>query len=619
MLALQRNLEAMPRQTPAIELIRAYDDFYTLFASLVNTDLYLVRETHPDAALRSAAEECIDRSSAAASAATMSRPIYGHLQRIEVARLPSRWRFMLRRQLEIFRRSGVNADAATRGRIAALQEAIAATAAEFQKNLREDVRTVLARPEELAGLPADYVSSHPAGADGLVRITTSSGDLQPVFRYAQSSDLRRRVMVASLSRAYPQNEAVLRRLLQQRAEMASLLGHPSYAAYDLANRMVVTPERAGRFLDDIAAVARPAAERDASRMLARLQRDDPTLQRLHAWDSAFATTLIHKEEYEVDAAEVRRYLAFPKVRAGIVRLAEDLFDVHIRPWQTDVWAPEVTAYEVVENGQVLGRFYLDMHPRPGKNTHASMFPIRMGSRGRALPTAALVMNLPTGLLEHAQLRTFLHEFGHVMHWILSGRVEWSAQNFYELENDVIETPSQMLEEWAYDHQVLGRFATDDAGRAIPRELVDKLNGARRFGDAFSTMNQLGYAAAALDLHSGKVRGANLSALFVRTHGRYAIAELPSEVHPQANFTHLSGYGPSYYSYQWSKALAIDLLSSFRSNGLSHAPTARRYRELILEPGGSQSMNTLARQFLGREWSVEAYRRELLRPSATQDR
>ena len=213
-------------------------------------------------------------------------------------------------------------------------------------------------------------------------------------------------------------------------------------------------------------------------------------------------------------------------------------------------------------------------------------------------------------MEHSQVRNFLHEFGHVLHFIFAGRVEWAAQNTYEIENDVLETPSQLLEEWAYDYDTLRLFATNDEGVPIPRDLVAKMNASRRFGEAFSTINQLGYAAGALALYLDDMSNADLTNAFVSVHQRYAIAALPEGVHPQASFTHLSGYGPSYYTYQWSKALAVDLLSEFREAGLSDVRTARRYRRTILAPGGSDSMNVLARRFLGRDWSVRAYRDEL---------
>jgi thimet oligopeptidase len=351
-------------------------------------------------------------------------------------------------------------------------------------------------------------------------------------------------------------------------------------------------------------------EKEAARLLARLRKDDPGMASLGAPDTSYAMRLVRKETFDVDPAVVRTYFSFDKVRAGIFSLTEDLFGVRIRPWATEVWSPEVKAYELVEKGKVIGRFYLDMHPRDNKYTHAAMFPIRVGIKGRALPVAALLTNFPEGLMEHGQVETFLHEFGHLLHWLFAGQRGFAMQNFGEIENDVIEAPSTLLEEWVWDADTLAKFATDAQGRPIPRVLVDKMVAGRNFGRAFGTMSQLGLASVALDYYSADMSGADLTRRFNETYGRYALAPYPEGSHMHASFGHLSGYGASYYTYQWSEALAADLLSRFRKAGLRDTATARAYRDLVLAPGGSASMNDLARKFLGRDWSVDAYRREL---------
>jgi thimet oligopeptidase len=422
--------------------------------------------------------------------------------------------------------------------------------------------------------------------------------------------LRKRLRTSFNSRAYPANDAVLARLLSQRAELATLLGYQYYAEYDLANRMVQTPRRAQAFLDEIAAAARPAATADATRMLARLRKDDPSITSLGAWSTSYAAALIRKEDYAVDPQLIRQYFRYDKVEAGILKLIQDLFQVEMRPWQTPVWHPDVKTFEMVERGQVIGRFYLDMHPRDGKFTHARMSTVRIGIQGRVVPVAILECNFPKGLMEHGDVVTFLHEFGHLIHWLFAGQRPLAAQNFSEIENDVIEAPSQLLEEWVWDYATLKSFATNEAGAPIPEELVARMNAGRRFAEAFGVMSQLGLAAVSLDYYSTDMRGKDLTRAYDASYNRYALAPEPEGVHVQASFGHLTGYAASYYTYQWSKALASDLLSPFRAAGLRDQATARRYREQILAPGGSASMNTLARQFLGREWTVDAYRREL---------
>jgi thimet oligopeptidase len=374
--------------------------------------------------------------------------------------------------------------------------------------------------------------------------------------------------------------------------------------------MARDPARTQKFIDEIAAVARPIGETEAARLLARLRKDDPSLGRLGSWDTGHAGMLIRKEDYAVDSAVVRQYFAFPKVRDGIFGLTEDLFGVDIRPWSTDVWSPEVGAYEVVEGGKVIGRFYLDMHPRDNKFTHAAMFPIRIGVKDRQVPVAALLTNFPTGLMEHGQVETFLHEFGHLIHWIFAGQQPFAAQNFGEIENDVIETPSTLLEEWVWDYDTLAKFATDAKGNVIPSDLVAKMVAARKFARAFNTMDQLGSAASALDYYTNPLGDSDVTARYDAVTGRYSLAASPEGHHSPSSWGHLGGYGASYYTYQWSEALAADLLSRFRAAGLRDGVTAKAYRQMILAPGGSDSMNVLARNFLGRDWSVESYRKEL---------
>jgi thimet oligopeptidase len=602
---LRARVEAMPLSTAPMTLLAAYDDLYNLALTTAYTEPSVIKDTHPDAAIRKAAEECTQRAGGALVSLTMSQPLYERLLTVEKAQLPSGLRYMLGRQLDSYRRAGVDKDPATRERIGELQNRIIAASIEFDGNIAADTRTVTATPEELKGMPADWMAAHPAGADGLVRIAMTYPDVFPVLRYADRADVRERVMAAFTSRAYPANDAVLKRVVDDRSELAGLLGYPNYAAFDLANRMAKSPARVQSFLDEIDAVARPIGKAEAARMLARLRKDDPSLTALGGWSSSYASRLIRKEDYEVDPEQVREYFAFDKVQAGILDLTRDLFGVEIRPWATEVWHEDVSAFEMVQGGAVIGRFFLDMHPREGKFTHAQMAPLRIGIKDRMLPVAVLETNFPKGLMEHGDVVTYLHEFGHLLHWLFSGQQAYAAQNPIELENDVIEAPSQLLEEWVWDHETLKRFATNAAGEPIPAALVGKMNVSRRVGEGFGTMTQLGYAAASLAFYSGLPEGSDLTQVYQGAYGRYALAPDPQGAHNHASFGHLTGYGASYYTYQWSKALASDLLSEFRKRGMRDAATAQRYRDLILAPGGSASMNVLARNFLGRDWTVDA--------------
>ncbi|MGE0046635.1 MAG: M3 family metallopeptidase, partial [Hyphomonadaceae bacterium] len=268
------------------------------------------------------------------------------------------------------------------------------------------------------------------------------------------------------------------------------------------------------------------------------------------------------------------------------------------------------AYEILENGQVIGRFYLDMHPRDGKFSHAANFPIRGGIEGRVLPVGALLCNFPDGLMEHGDVEVFLHEFGHMLHSMFSGRQRWAQGNYGEVEWDFIEAPSTLLEEWIWDYDTLSRFARNAEGEAISRDLVDRMNAARMFGEGEATLVQLGYASASLNYYNRDPAGLDLAAAFRENYERYAPYRMPAAVHQYASFGHLDGYSAIYYTYQWSTAIAVDLFSVFRQNGMRDQATFRRYREEILAPGGSASANTLIREFLGRDTTVDAYAHRL---------
>lgn len=606
---LRAGLEAMPLTADAARLIAVYDDVYNLtFTTAYEPSV--ITETHPDQAVRKAGEDCVQRARAQRVELSMSKPIYRLLQAAQKQGVEPNLKYMLDRQLDNYRRAGVDKDDATRQRIAELQGRITAASLEFNNTISADKRKVAARAGELAGLPEDWLRAHPADAQGIVQISMARPEIVAILHYAESADLRKRVMTAFYSRAYPANDAVLMRLISDRAELAMVLGYDSYAGYDLANRMARDPERVHDFIDEVAAVARPIGQADAARMVARLRKDDPSLQSLGNWSSAYASTLIRKEDYDVDPAVVRQYFHYDKVQAGIHHLAEDLFGVEIRPWATDAWHADVKPFEMVENGKVIGRFYLDMHPRDGKFSHAQMTAVRIGIKNRIVPIAVLEANLPAGAMEHGDVVTYLHEFGHLLHWIFSGQRPYAAQNVLGLEHDVLEAPALLLEEWVWDYRTLARFATNAKGETIPASVVEKMNRGRYFAKAFEAMRELGEAAVSLGYYSNDMARADLTRSYLDLYARYGLAAFPEGSHPQTSFDHLTGYGASVYTYQWSKALAIDLMSRFRAAGLRDRATAQAYRDMILAPGGSDSMNVLARNFLGRDWSVDSYRQEL---------
>jgi thimet oligopeptidase len=609
---LRSNLEAMPVTTDPQMLFAAYDDLYNILASTAYTEALLLQNVHGDTDIRKAGAECQALASDAITEMTLSKPLFDRLNAVQAANEDPAMDWTLVRQVESFRRGGVDKDDATRAKVGGLLKEITATSIEFDENIAKDVRYLTVDAKDLAGLPDDFLAQYKLDADGKISLPVTGATLSPILRYGESADLRKRMLTEFSSRAYPQNDTILARLIAQRAEFAEAMGYPNFAAFDFANKMAKDTETIQSFIDDIAAASRPIAEQEVGRLLGRLQQDDPSLAELDQWSTSRASTLIRTEEYATDPKVIREYFTYAKVRSGIFQLTEDLFGISIRPWKTGLWSDEAESYEIVENREVIGRFYLDMHPRDGKFTHAAMFPVRIGIKGRQVPIAALVTNFPDGLMEHSQVETFLHEFGHLLHWIFAGKVEHATQNFSELESDVTEAPSTLLEEWVWDYDTLKKFASNDKGEVIPEELVKKMNAGRNFGKALGTMGQLGSAATSFDFYSKPMIGKDLGEVENAAVARYYPLKPVPDTHRYASFGHLTGYAASYYTYQWSEALASDLMSRFRAAGLRDKATANDYRNMILAPGGSASMNDLARKFLGRDWSVNSYREDLKR-------
>lgn len=604
--ALQTRFEAGKGPATVATTLRDYDNLTRVLES-VAFDAGLVGQTAVTAEVRDAARACEGAAGNRISAVGLSRPVYDRLKAIAPPADPVAAR-ILTRTLAAYERAGVAGDPATLKRILALQEKITADGIAFDANIANGRKTITATPAELAGLPADYLAARKPGPDGLVTISTDTPDRAPVANYALSSDLRRRMALAAGTRA-PANDAVLASLLTTRQTLATLLGRPDYATLILEDKMAGSSARVRAFLDELAGIADAPATRDAKRMLARLQKVDPALTSIPPWSTSFAETLIKTEDYAVDPQEVRKYFAYDKIEAGILQLTQDLFGVTIRPWQTKVWHSSVKAFEVVEKGAVIGRFYLDMHPREGKYGHANVVPIRFGLKGRALPVAALVMNASDGLMEHRDVETFLHEFGHMLHVMFSGDQAWDLASMSNVEWDFIEAPSQMLEEWVWDYDTLKHFAVDARGRTIPRDLVDKMNRARRFAVAFWDRRDLGLANVSLSYHSGAAP-ADLTAAYRAAYDAYGSPPAMDGVSPQNSFGHLNGYSAIYYTYAWSRVISEDLLTGFGANGLRDPATARRYRELVLARGGSKPAATLIEDFLGRPLSIDAYRASL---------
>jgi thimet oligopeptidase len=610
----KRLMSDLAARTGAADIdgdFRSFDALNNLVNAVGGT-MYFVAQSNTAKPVRDAAQACSERMAAIGTDLSLSRPIYDRLSAIPTDGLDEATAFILGKRLMQYRLAGVDKDAATRDKVGELNKQITNTGLEFDRNISEyqgDI--VLDGADALAGMPQDYIDAHKPGKDGKIHLTTAYPDVFPALEFADNRATRKAVYLAFVNRAWPGNAEVLRKLIAERTELASTLGYANYAALVTADKMIGTPAHARAFLDEVNAAAADGAAADDAKLLARLKQIDPGFDTIQPWDTSYLNRLVRKEQYDVDSALVRQYFTLDKARAGIFGLVHDLFGGDIKPWKTAVWAPGVTAWELYDGKRLVGRFYLDLSPREGKFSHAAQFTLRNGLQDRQVPIAGLLTNFPaTGPMDHGDVTTFLHEFGHLLHTLYSGHQEFASQSMDSLEWDFIEAPSQLLEEWTWDYDTLKTFASNPAGEPIPQALVEKMNVARHFGDAGRWKRQLGFSAVSLAYYGGLPEGYDLDEVYRSQYDHYATVPESPDAHMYAAFGHLNGYSAIYYTYVWSKAIALDLATRFKAAGLRDTATALAYRKAVLDPGGSKPAAALIEDFLGRPSNTAAFREEL---------
>ena len=588
----------------------------------IGTHGYLMFAVHPDAAGRTAGREVGEAVDRFFNEFRLNGAIYTGLGALDLAREDAATGFAVSKMRREMRRAGAETAAATRSRLLETNNAIDRVSNQFSENIaRLDRSLELPGVSALAGLPEDYLAAHAPGPDGKIRITTKYPDYLPVMAYCDSAEVRRDLLREFMNRAYPENRPVLEELLALRHDFARTLGYANYAEFALEDKMMGTPPAAHRFLERLGGLLHDPALRDLERYLERKRRDLPSASALDPWDvelfgSGYYDGKIRSEEFGVDARQLRAYLPYPRVRDGLLRLCGTLFGLTFdRVPSAEVWHSSVEAYDVLRGDVPLGRCYLDLVPREAKFSHAACLGVREGLAGVAYPQAVLVCNfldsnvpVDQARMEWRDVVTFFHEFGHLLHALLSGQPRWLYNNQAHVEWDFIEAPSQLFEEWARDPATLATFAQNpDTGEGIPTDLLERLQGAERLGRPSRLLRQVALSSVSLAYYEGDLSGVDPSATFRAAWDRFYPNPVLAEYHPEASFGHLTGYSAFYYTYLWSVVISRDLLRPFRERGtLTDPELAARYANEILAPGSSRPAAELIRAYLGREFNFDAF-------------
>jgi thimet oligopeptidase len=609
--ALAALLAVEGKRTPENSL-RLYDAAIEQL-SLAGSQAGVLNSVAAEKGVRDQAQMEAQRVAMAASALSLNRAIYEALAAIDLDGASAATKHYVERTLLSYRLAGVDKDQATRDHLQSLHEKATRLSLEFSRNIQEGAKTIEATAVELDGLPADYLARHGADAEGRVTLTTDPPDMQPVMTFAASAGLRERMFLAYNTRAYPANRQILLDLLATRQEIATVLGFRSWADLATADQMMGSASNVRTFLAKLDESSRKGARREHELIVKFARERQSGLTAIDITSRAWWYEQFRRSTFDFDSNSVRPYFPYAQVEAGVLQTAARLFKIEFRPSAAPGWHPAVSVFEVFDGGRTVGRFYLDMHPREGKDKWFSAAPIVTGVRGGALPEAALICNFPggdgedPGLLQYNDVVTFFHEFGHLMHAILGGQTEWAGISGFATEGDFIEVPSQMLEEFFRDEKLLQAFAKHyETGEILPSETIKKMKLAGAFGRADWVRSQLYYTTLSLDLHDRDPKGLDLDTITKQLYESLQPWTWLEGNRMYASFGHLTGYSSNYYTYAFDKVIALDFFAQFNAKDLLGCDAGSRYRKTVLEQGGSKPGRQMVRDFLGRDEEFSAF-------------
>ena len=563
--------------------------------------------------------------------------LYAKYKAIDAATLNAEQQQARTNALRGFVLGGAELQGAAKERFADIQARSAELGQKFSENALDatDSYAYYASEEEVADVPEDVKAAAKAAADADgqsgYKLTLKLPSYLPVMQFGTHRALRERLYRAYVTRASDQsdgeavkfdNTLVIRELLALRQEESELLGYANFGEVSLVPKMAESPAHVIDFLRDLATKAKPFAERDLNDLRAfaadKLQLPDP-----QAWDWPYVGEQLKEARYAFSEQEVKQYFPAPKVLAGLFKIVETLFEVSIRKDSAPTWHPSVEFYRIERAGQLLGQFYLDPGARAGKRGGAWMDDVRArwlrpDTGALQTPVAQLVCNFAEGvngkppLLTHDDVTTLFHEFGHGLHHMLTQVNEHDVSGISGVEWDAVELPSQFMENFCWEWDVLRHMTAHvDTGEPLPRALFDKMLAAKNYQAGMQTVRQIEFSLFDMLLHTQPDRAADFQPLLEEVRREVAVIHPPAFNRMANTFSHVfaGGYAAGYYSYKWAEVLSADAYAAFEetahADGSPNVETGRKYRQAILEAGGSRPAMESFKAFRGREPSLDA--------------
>ena len=606
-----REIESLPLEKVTPESVLEAWDRMSMSIEDVHGPISLLNSVHPDAEVRDAGDKTLIEESVFMTELFQNEALYERVRRVEPR--TNAQKQLKKDLLEAFEDSGVALPPEKRDRFKAISERLIELAQEFSKNIRENKTVLRFNDAECEGLPQSYLDRVPRDDDGNIVVGFDYPDYMPFMANAVNDAARKRYYIANMNRGTERNLEILDEIVALRKEIADLYGVPSYAHYVTKRRMVENPETVARFLGEVKNRVTEAELSDL-RELAELKAELTGLpveqSSIERWDVVYYRERLRERRYAVDQEALREYFPTLATVHWMLDITERLYGIRFSEAIVPVWHDDVMYYDVDDaaTGERIGGIYLDLYPRADKYKHAAAWPVRGVSRNEGRqPISVLVTNFNRTGLTHSELETLLHEFGHVMHGVLS-RTEYNQHSGTSVERDFVEAPSQMYEEWASRMESLTLMREHCATcPLIDESLVQRIRDARKFGSGVDYGRQLLYASFDMAL-SGEHPDRCLD-LWKQMEDATPMGHVEGSAFP-GTFEHIaSGYAAGYYGYMWAKVIALDLISAFGPNVMNEA-TGRRFREVILSRGSEEPARDLVERFLGRPVSSDAFFAEI---------
>ena len=595
--------------------------------------------------LRAAYNEALPKVTEFTTRLGADERLFAKYKAIDPATLNAEQRQAHRNALRNFVLGGAELTGTAKERFAAIQERAAELGQKFSENALDatDAFAYFASQDEIDGIPEDVLQTarNAAEQDGkpVYKLTLKMPCYLPVMQFARSSALRQTLYRAYVTRASDQaggdlskfdNSALIQELLALRLEEAKLLNYPNFGTVSLVPKMADSPQQVTDFLRELSRKARPFAQKDIADLrahaAAHLDLPDP-----QAWDWPFISESLKEARYAFSEQEVKQYFTAPKVLSGLFKIVETLFEVSIRPDSAPVWHPGVSFYRIErahpqgadQGTELVGQFYLDPGARQGKRGGAWMDDVRArwlrpDTGQLQTPVAHLVCNFADGvggkpaLLTHDDVTTLFHEFGHGLHHLLTQVNERDVSGISGVEWDAVELPSQFMENFCWEWDVIQHMSAHvDSGEPLPRELFDKMLAAKNFQSGMQTLRQIEFALFDMLLHTAHDPAQDIAPLLQQVRDEVAVLQPPEWSRTAHTFSHIfaGGYAAGYYSYKWAEVLSADAYAAFEEtlgqDGLPNVETGRKYRQAILEAGGSRPAIESFKAFRGREPQLDA--------------